>query len=183
VSPDWEDGLFFGVEEIDVQHRVILRRLRQLTAAAAEGRAAEVRAGLRFLERYLGDHFGLEERWMAEQGYPGGREHERAHAALRDAISLARRTIDEQGGAGAAPAARIASALLEHLRTEDQRLGQFWTARENLRRLAEREPGTGVQLAPIPGFARAVAPAPADPPERPTPSAPPGVDAPRERRD
>lgn len=183
MAPEWEEGLSVGVEEIDVQHRLIVRRLRQVASAASDGRAAEVRAALRFLERYVADHFRTEERWMAEHGYPGVREHERGHAALRDAIALARRTIEEQGGAGAAPAARIASALVEHLRTEDQKLGQFWTARENLRRLAERGPGEGVQLTPIPGFARAVVPAPSDPPEPAAPPAPLASAPPRKRRD
>jgi hemerythrin len=144
-----------GVESIDVEHRQILRRLRRLMATAAEGHVDDLRSAFRFLARYMADHFANEERWMAEHGYPGALEHTRAHAELVDAIALARRTVDEQGGEGAAPAARIASAIEHHLVTYDLRLGQFWTARLNLRRLAEEGPGAGISLTPIPGMLRA----------------------------
>jgi hemerythrin len=158
LSLEWNEGLSVGVEEIDVQHRQILRRLRGIMAAAAEGRTGELRSALRFLERYAVDHFTAEERWMSEHGYPGAREHARGHAALVEGISAGRRAIEERGGDAAAPTARIASALEQHMRTEDLRVGQFWTARENLRRLAENGPGAGVTLTPIPGLVRAVRP-------------------------
>ena len=167
---EWEEGLSVGVESIDVEHRQILRRLRRLMETAAEGHLEELRSSFRFLQRYMAAHFENEERWMAEHGYPGALEHTRGHAALVDAIGLARRTVEEQGGEGAAPAARIASAIEHHLRTDDLRLGQFWTARENLRRLAEEGPGVGVSLTPIPGMVRSVRTAPAhEPPREPDP--------------
>lgn len=162
MSLEWDEGLSVGVEEIDVQHRQLLRRLRGLTTAAAEGRADELRAAFRFLERYVVEHFATEERWMADHGYPGLREHARGHAALVEAVSAGRRGVDERGGDPGA-VARIAAAVEQHLRTEDLRVGQFWTARENLRRLAESGPGVGVSLTPIPGALRAARPSAAAP--------------------
>jgi hemerythrin-like metal-binding protein len=165
VPIEWDEGLSVGVDEIDVQHRQILRRLRGIMAAAAERRTDEVRSALRFLERYVVDHFAAEERWMAEHGYPGALEHARGHAALCQAIAAGRRAVEERGEDGAAPAARIASAIEQHMMTEDLRVGQFWTARENLRRLAESGPGAGLSLTPIPGQIRAVRPSAAAPPD------------------
>ncbi len=159
---EWDEGLSVGVEEIDVQHRQVIRRLRRMMEFAAEGKTAELRTSLRFLDRYVAEHFAHEERWMAEHGYPGALDHQRAHAALLDAMQSARRAVDEGGEDGLAPAARIASTVEEHMRTEDLRLGQFWAARENLRRLAERKPGTGVTLTPIPGPVKTVGSDPRD---------------------
>jgi hemerythrin-like metal-binding protein len=130
-----------------------------MNAAAAEGRADELRASLRFLERYAVDRFASEERWMTAHGYPGGREHARAHAVLVDAITAARRAVEDAGADLALHAARAGDLLRQHMRTEDLRVGQYWIARENLRRLAESGPGAGVTLTPIPGMLRAVPPA------------------------
>jgi hemerythrin len=136
-----------GVETLDAEHRHVRRRLRQLASAAAEGRADEVRGALRHLHADLAERQAAEERWIAEAGYPGEREHARAHRALLDRIGLAR---DGEARALFGAAREIGEALEAHLRFDDLKLGRFWTARQNLRRLAEG-PGGGALLTPIPG--------------------------------
>ncbi len=146
-----------GVEALDVHHRQVWRRVRQLAIAVSDGETDEVRGSLRFLHGYLSEHDAEEERWMAEAGYPGAIEHGRAHASIVERIQAAR------GDAAAAPkalleaAAWVARALEDHMRGDDLKLGRFLTARENLRRLAEEGPGVGATLTPIPGSARPVA--------------------------
>jgi hemerythrin-like metal-binding protein len=152
VPSDWSDDMSVGVDSLDVQHRQILRRIRHLATAVCGGRPDEIRAALRFLHGYLAEHAVDEERWMAEVGYPAAREHARAHADLladfpapgdpSDA-SYQRRLVEA--------AERVARKIEEHMREDDMRLARFFTARENLRRLAESGPGTGLALTPIPG--------------------------------
>lgn len=155
-----------GLEVLDVQHRQVIRRLERLAAATAEGRVDEVTSALRFLERYLADHFDAQERWMVEQGYPGSIEHARAHAAVLAGIADARRAVQFVGiAAHALDKAR--HAVDEHLHQDDLRLRQFLVARENLRRLAERGPGVGMSLTPIPG---ALEPAFTPVPRKPLPA-------------
>jgi hemerythrin len=177
---DWEEGMSVGVEFLDVHHRQMWRRIRHLANAVSDGRADEVRAALRFLQSYLSEHDAEEERWMEEAGYPGAREHVRAHAAVLDRIRAARE--DESAGSDRRlfeAADWVARALEAHMRSDDLKLGRFWTARENLRRLAEAGPGLGAALTPIPGMLATVpprargdegepapAPPPADPAER-----------------
>lgn len=152
MTVDWEEGMSVGVEAIDVHHRQVWRRIRHLANAVSDGRSDEVRAALRFLQSYLADHNAEEERWMAEAGYPGAREHLRAHAELMERIRSTREL-----GAGVhvktllQTADWVARMLEEHMRNDDLKLGRFWTARENLRILAERGPGVGASLTPIPG--------------------------------
>lgn len=153
-----------GLAALDVQHRQVVRRLERLAAATAEGRDDEVTSALRFLERYLADHFDAEERWMVEQGYPGSIEHARVHAAVLAGIGDARRAVEFAGIASQA-LEKARHAVDEHLRVDDLRLRQFLVARDNLRRLAERGPGVGMSLTPIPGSLEPVlTPAPRKPP-------------------
>lgn len=140
-----------GVEQIDVEHRQIRRRVRLITAAVAEGRTKEVPGALRFLHLYVAEHFRHEEEWMAQAGYPGAREHGRGHAAILQAFDHAQ---DEARGDAAAlsrAAVELAAAVDAHMRSEDVKLSRFFTARENLRLLAEAGPGVGAVLTPLPG--------------------------------
>lgn len=96
---------------------------------------------------------------MADAGYPGVREHTRGHAEIVERIRVARAAGEELPAKGLLEAADwVARALEAHMRTEDLKLGRFWTARENLRRLAENGPGVGASLTPIPGSLPAVSP-------------------------
>ena len=148
---EWVSSLSVGVEQIDVEHRQILRRLSQLVAAANEGRLEEVRGALRFLHAYLSDHFEDEQRWMEDAGYPGAREHARNHAALLVRIATAREVALGQPAGLAAFGADVARGVEEHMRLEDLKLARFFTARANLRLLAEAAPGHRAVLTPLPG--------------------------------
>ncbi len=167
-----EEAWSVGVESLDVHHRQVWRRIRHLSNAASEGRADEVRAALRFLHGYLAEHNAEEERWMADAGYPAAREHARAHTEIVARIQAARE------GEGRLPlpallqsAEWVARSLEAHMRQDDLKVARFWTARENLRRLAES--GQGVSLTPIPGTLGVVSPAA---PGTATPAGPAGAE-------
>lgn len=158
---DPELELSLGVELLDVHHRQVWRRVRHLARAVAEGDTTDVRSSLRLLHAYLCEHHAEEERWMEDAGYPGAREHVRAHAALVERIATAR--ADDAAGAErrTLEAAEWTVRTIEaHLRTDDLKLARFWTARENLRKLAEAGPGVGAALTPIPGMLSAYVPRP-----------------------
>ncbi len=150
-----------GVESLDVHHRQVLRRIRHLARAVSEGDAVGVRASLRFLHTYLSEHHRDEEQWMEDAGYPGAREHVRAHAVIVERITAAR--ADTTTGSDRRlleTADWVARALEDHMRGDDLKVGRFWTARENLRKLAEAGPGVGASLTPIPGMLRVQPPRP-----------------------
>ncbi len=175
---DWEEGMSVGVESIDVHHRQVWRRIRHLAKAVSEGDAADVRSSFRFLHAYLSEHDAEEERWMADAGYPGAREHLRSHSAMIERIAEAR--VDDRDGSDKRlleAADWVARALVTHMRTDDLKLGRFWTARENLRKLAEAGPGVGASLTPIPGMLKVYPPRPRrdddeEPTKTPAPVAP-----------
>jgi hemerythrin-like metal-binding protein len=142
-----------GVESLDVHHRQVLRRIRHLAGAVSEGDAVGLRSSLRFLEAYLAEHQREEEQWMEDAGYPGAREHLRSHAAILERVATARADTSAGWDRRLLEAADwVARALESHMRGDDLKLGRFWTARENLRKLAEAGPGVGASLTPIPGM-------------------------------
>lgn len=157
---EWDPALSVGVDELDVQHRQLLWRVAQARAAVDEGRLAAAAAAVRFLVRYLADHCAAEERWMAENAYPGEREHARAHrevvataAALREAALLAAApgAPDEAAAGLAARLDAVAAWLDRHLRADDLKLGRWRVMRENLRQLGDG----GRCLTPVPRLGRA----------------------------
>jgi hemerythrin len=150
----WDPALSVGVDELDVQHRTILRRMRRAGAALTGRRLATAVAEVRFLERYLAEHFAAEERWMHLNAYPGAREHERAHraasalaAAARELVVDASRRSASDLGVEAAMLDELGAWLDAHLRDEDLRLGRWRVMRENLRKLGA---GGRPTLTPVP---------------------------------
>jgi hemerythrin-like metal-binding protein len=167
---EWDAALSVGVEQIDVEHRQILRRARQLEIAVKEGRPEEIRGALKVLDACLHDQFASEEGWMAEAGYPGAAEHGRIHAGILDDVAAARHGSLPSPAALAGAAADLVAKLERHMCIDDLKLGRFHTARENLRLLAEAGPGVGAALTPIPGM---LAPYRAAGPQRSEPAPPP----------
>ncbi|HET8541661.1 MAG TPA: hemerythrin family protein, partial [Anaeromyxobacter sp.] len=119
---DWDQEVGLGVDSLDAHHRQVWRRIRHLAKAVSEGDASDVRSSLRLLHAYLVEHDAAEERWMEEAGYPGAREHLRAHAAMQERVAAAR--ADERPGAERRlleAADWIARTLATHMRADDLR--------------------------------------------------------------
>ncbi|MFO0582263.1 MAG: hemerythrin family protein [Anaeromyxobacter sp.] len=156
---DPKPGYQLDLQQLEVEHRQIHRRIERLQAALADGSAADVRAGLQFLERYLVEHFAHEEAWMEERGYPGALEHARHHALLIAKLGDARRALELMGSAVRAVHS-VVVALDRHLDVEDLKLVRFHQARESLRRLAGGE--RRERRTPLPGRPPAPPPVPDD---------------------
>jgi len=180
MSEDWEPASL-GDERLDSQHRHVVRRLRNVDAAVASGRADQIRSSLRLLSLAATEHWRDEERWMEDAGYPGLPEHRRYHDTFVEALAEA---VDPKARRDAAEAAtEIAQAVEEHLRVDDLKLARFVAARSNFRALAEAKPGRGPALTPIPGALTPIpgmhatvgsrTPAPARTPAPPAPARPP----------
>jgi len=131
-----------GVEELDRQHRVILARWRLLQRAAEAGHAPGVRSNLWFLRRYFAEHFGTEERLMAEAGYPGARRHERAHAELLARLESLQASHLEGGDRwGRGGFFCVQQWVTGHLAEHDAVMGRFLAARRRMGGEARRGAG------------------------------------------
>ena len=84
---EWTDALSIGIEEIDEQHRELVRLLNQLHSAIMEKHGALV--CIEILDRlveYTRVHFTVEESLMRLLGYPDYAPHRQEHEKLIDQI-------------------------------------------------------------------------------------------------
>ena len=85
----WTDDLSVGVVEIDDQHQELFARINRLLGAVdAKVAEADLRTFFSFLESYVVQHFGNEERYMDDYEmhlYPHAQRHKSEHRAfIRD---------------------------------------------------------------------------------------------------
>jgi len=126
---EWTERLAVGVEEIDAQHRELFRRIDLFLTALNERRGApELEPLVRYLGRYVRDHFTEEQRLMAFSGYAELGEHleehhffDRAYRELANELSATGPTLDL--------ARRLVALLVgwleRHITVSDRRFGAY----------------------------------------------------------
>ncbi len=124
----WTPAFAVGIPEIDQQHQELFYRLSKLLEGIVRGDRAQVTRLIEFLGEYVVTHFGAEERWMVESGYPDYDSHKAEHDRfmqdyLRYSVEL------EQKGPTALVGMRvnnwIADWLKSHILVSDMALGRF----------------------------------------------------------
>ncbi len=124
----WTPDLAVGIPEIDQQHQELFARLERLVRGILEGDRDEVKRLLDFLGDYVVTHFGAEERWMIESGYPDFAAHKGEHDGfIQDYL---RYTVEvEQKGPTVLLGMRVnnwvGDWLRRHILATDLPLGQF----------------------------------------------------------
>jgi len=87
-SMQWSEEFAVGVESIDRDHRVLFELLNDLHSSVLRGETNSLTAEkLVRLVQLTQEHFGTEERLMAESGYPKLKEHCRSHRALTKKVN------------------------------------------------------------------------------------------------
>ena len=125
--------LSVGFEEIDGQHRQLLRHVEVATEAVASDDLSRVRVALSELGDYLVAHFADEEAFMAQASYPERARHKAAHDIfLQDFLQLGQ----ELETSGLTPlvrqwiVARVPEWIRFHVHVNDIPLGHFLTSRK-----------------------------------------------------
>ncbi len=123
----WSAALAVGHPAIDRQHQELFRRAQALVDALARRDPSEVGRLFDFLEGYVVEHFGAEERLMLEIGYPGLGVHRAEHGRfVRDYRAL-RGLLERHGPVPALTVKTrlwLAGWLERHLGGADRRLGE-----------------------------------------------------------
>jgi hemerythrin len=128
----WTAALAVGVEEIDSQHKELFIRLNSLLVAMREGQGKnEIAKTLKFLEDYVVEHFGAEDKLMVKYGYPiqAAQAHRKEHADF--VRTFGELKTEAQSAAGAGPTfvlklqRTVCDWLLSHIGKTDLALGQF----------------------------------------------------------
>ncbi|MCP4581210.1 MAG: hemerythrin family protein [candidate division Zixibacteria bacterium] len=128
------DDLLTGHEEIDNQHKELIKRLDYFWRAAREGESKnEVIPALLFLGKYVVEHFTDEERFQQEIGYPGHKEHKIQHEEFKAEVdSLVKRVL--KMGPDHSIAVETLNLILEwvvkHIKESDKKMVQFARAKD-----------------------------------------------------
>lgn len=103
----WSDERLLGYAPMDHVHEAFYRAALRLLAADELDAPAAIEA----LESHLIEHFGLEEKWMRDSGFPAAACHVDEHAAVLTSVEQVRHAL-AQGHAGAELLHRLAQQLL-----------------------------------------------------------------------
>lgn len=132
MALQWDKSLSVGVRLIDDQHQELFRQVNGLLEALAKNQGKEELGKLLgFLGKYTIDHFGAEERLMAQYKYPEAPKHKQQHADFVAAFLKLKAEFDK---AGATPNVSITlnrfvcNWLREHIGGSDTALGKFLKA-------------------------------------------------------
>jgi hemerythrin len=102
----WNDNMLVGYTPMDEVHKVFFDQI----CAVLNADDAEVLAAMIVLQAHTRMHFEMEERWMAETGFPARGCHADEHAAVLASVT----GVCEQVACGETGAVRsLAEALLE----------------------------------------------------------------------
>ena len=95
----WTNALVTGFDEIDLQHKTLIKLINGLEVTVQRGETADhahVGEMLRFLEGYARTHFAREERCMTETHCPAAQTNQRAHAQFLQDYQQLKQRFDEQ---------------------------------------------------------------------------------------
>jgi hemerythrin len=129
VGIKWRESLSIGVEEIDNQHRELLRHFDALLGACEAGRGTgELKKLLDFLDEYVQQHFRAEERLQRLYSYPDYEGHLKEHGSFVDRI----RTLQDEVARDGVALHHLVETndllfkwLVNHISKADMALGVF----------------------------------------------------------
>ncbi len=128
----WTEDLATGSTEIDRQHQEIFKRIDDLLEACHVGKGREKACEmLQFLDDYVISHFGNEERFMIEHGYPGYAEHKAKHVEFTKNYMILKKQVETEGaGLNTVITTNqlVVDWLRHHIRKVDTQLGAFLKA-------------------------------------------------------
>lgn len=123
----WDPCLETGIEEIDWEHRRLLNIANRLLDAMARGKGeAAVRPVFRDLKRHAEEHFGHEESFMREMGYPDATAHSEEHRRMFASLEEFEAALESGDPPGAVQLnALLSHWLLDHILKLDKQYAAF----------------------------------------------------------
>jgi hemerythrin-like metal-binding protein len=90
----WTKDLELGIPTIDEQHKKLVAMINSLHRAVEKNDAAGAKRVLQELIEYTGYHFGTEEKFFDQHGYPETDAHKTIHKKLVDKVLAFKRKFD-----------------------------------------------------------------------------------------
>ena len=138
---EWSDELSLGVEEIDGQHKELIRIANEvITAVTEELGPSVVDSIIHRLREYTVYHFNSEEQLMRDAFYPHVSAHTDEHGKLRDKVKEYQRLLYLQKKVTPKDVLDFMKAwLLEHILSTDRELAKFIHEQDEKRAQMEAE--------------------------------------------
>ena len=124
----WNDSLSVNVAEIDKQHQRLVGMINELNDAMRQGKGKEVLGKIvTGLHTYAATHFGTEERYFDQFGYPEADSHKKEHADFTKKISEFKDGF-EKGRLGLSIKILdfLSDWLQNHIKGVDKKYGSFF---------------------------------------------------------
>jgi len=119
----WKDSFGIGVDEIDNQHKTLLKHLNQ---CLQRGETADINPLLKDLRIYVDTHFATEEKLMRSINFPDFDLHQKQHQLLTEEVAKLER---EMASGGKNIKNSMLSLLIEwyvrHILEYDKRIGAY----------------------------------------------------------
>jgi hemerythrin len=129
----WDDSLAVGVDVIDIQHRELIDRIGDLRRAMGKGQTrSEVGKMMAYLDQYVIDHFGTEEKLMKRRKYADYVAHRQEHLNFTTELTVKKNTyetLEKEGAILSFFAVELerwlSDWLSSHITKIDKVLGEF----------------------------------------------------------
>lgn len=126
---EWDTNLSIGIEEIDNQHKELIKRLDELAQSIMQKKGKDkIGKMLKFMSDYGKLHFSSEEDYMAKNNYPDldfhQKQHEKFKTTTEKLINELKSEKDMESFASSVQRYLI-DWLILHIKTTDQNLGEF----------------------------------------------------------
>jgi hemerythrin len=125
----WNKSLATGNTEIDNQHKELFSRFADLLTACNERKGREeVLNMFSFLDKYVREHFALEEKLQLQYDYPGYAGHKSQHDSFITELQQLERQLTDDGATlmlVIKTNQAMARWLINHVNDEDRKLADF----------------------------------------------------------
>jgi hemerythrin-like metal-binding protein len=125
----WTERYSVHVEDMDTQHRRLGALVDSLIASLSSGDTAETNRRFDMLAQYVEIHFGDEEQFMRENGYPHVAAHAQLHQSFREQLAAVRDCIRDGGQLTASDLSNALLWLETHLLSADREYGEYFRHR------------------------------------------------------
>lgn len=128
---EWNEKLSVGIEEIDEQHKVLVKLVNDLYAAIVQKHEAEVIDNIiAELVQYTVVHFAVEESLMRIFDYPQYEEHKKHHQSLtRQVLDIQHKVKNREATVSMDLLNFLRSWLTNHIMIEDKHYSPYFLDR------------------------------------------------------
>lgn len=122
-----QDEYQHGIMWMDWQHNDLIKEFNSLHDACEEGSCAlTLMKSSKALERYVEEHFGLEESYMQKFNYPDFKKHQREHLTFRQKFKDFQATgLDGEKKVGTDLLWMMMDWIMKHIMVTDKELARF----------------------------------------------------------